>query len=480
MKVVQADGQSIYFQTASLNDPQLSIKTYHDILFISVDDIVDLLKVRSFYSGKVRKVVIYIEERSVKVTAFNPFVVVGDDVFQLSVETIQVGDVIYVPIFEFFDIIRDIIPDNIAIHASKERIDIRPSSYVNVKKIEFEEKANGTLIKIAVSKQFTSNEVRTRDRHGWLYVDIYGGIIDVESIARNIKKGLVASIMPLQLTPEMTQIGFRLRKPIIEKQLFLDDPDYILLSLKTRDDVSVDINNALEQEKKKWLIDRIVIDPGHGGKDPGAIGTRGTYEKNVVLAISRELRRILERESDIDVLMTRDDDTFVELKKRAELANSKEAKLFISIHANSNNNRGLDGVSTYFLGIGNTEEAREVALLENSVIKYENEENYADLSHENFILSSMAQNMYARESQDFAAIVQKEISGHCGLKDRGVRQAGFVVLWNASMPNILIETAFLSNRQDEAKLTTRSFQKKMARAIFNSIMSFKEKYEDGF
>ena len=118
-------------------------------------------------------------------------------------------------------------------------------------------------------------------------------------------------------------------------------------------------------------------------------------------------------------------------------------------------------------------------MLENSVIKYEKNSKYADLSAENFILSAMAQNIYNTESEDLAAIVQDVISDHCNLINRGVRQANFYVLWGASMPNILVETAFISNRDEEKKLSTSSFQKKIAEALYERIMKFKKKYEWG-
>ena len=175
--------------------------------------------------------------------------------------------------------------------------------------------------------------------------------------------------------------------------------------------------------------------------------------------------------------MTREDDTFIELHQRTAFANQNQAKLFISIHANSNPNRRVRGISTYFLVPPNTEEAREVAMRENSVIKYEDGSKYAKLSNENFILSAMAQNVYNTESQDLAAIVQREISRRCRLKNRGIKQAGYYVLWGVAMPNILVETAFISNSYEEKLLRSRSFQKKMAEALFESIIKFKKKYE---
>ena len=225
------------------------------------------------------------------------------------------------------------------------------------------------------------------------------------------------------------------------------------------------------------MIDKIVIDPGHGGRDPGAVGPGGTREEHIVLSIAKYLKQLIEANTSIEVLMTRENDTFVELKRRSEFANQNEAKLFISIHANANNSRYVRGVSTYFLGPGRTDEAREVAMLENSVIKYESGSKYADLSGENYILSAMAQNVYNVESQDLAVMVQQEIIRESGLRDAGVRQGPFQVLVGASMPNIIVETAFISNPREEKLLRDKSFQKKLARGIFRSIKRFKEKYE---
>ena len=266
----------------------------------------------------------------------------------------------------------------------------------------------------------------------------------------------------------------------MEKNFYLQSPRKIIVSVKTKQDVSDEINRVIEQEKLKWHIDKIVIDPGHGGRDPGAIGPRGTYEKNVVLGIAKYLRDYLVNNLGVEVLMTRDSDKFIELKERTAFANRNQAKLFISIHANSNPHKSLRGVSTYFLGPDKSDEAREVAQFENSVIKYENKSNYSDMTNEQFILSAGAQTMYTKESEYLAGIIQETIMENCGLQNRGVRQANFYVLWGASMPNVLIETAFISNKKEEKLLRTKSFQKKLAYSIFVSIKKFKEKYESMF
>ncbi len=467
----------------SSKDPYSSgiIKTieYNNLSYLSLQDFANQLNIRTYFNEQNKKMVLYLDDKIIKVSAFNPFIIIDRQVYQIFAETKFNDGEIYVPLTYFLDIIEKIIPNSIFYNKWNNRLEIKSPIYSlsNIIDIGFEEKVNGTLLRINTSKAFSESELSLRYGHNWIYVDLYGGKVDSASFYSVYNNGLVAEVVPSQVSEELAQIGFRLREEAIEKQLILQNPNEILVSIKTKKDLSKEITKSLEREKTKWLIDRIVIDPGHGGRDPGATGRYGAKEKDVVLAIALYLKELLEDDLGIEVLMTRDDDRFIELNQRTEFANRNQAKLFISIHANSNRNRKINGVSTYFLGPGNTEEAREVAHLENSVIRLENESKYMDLSQEKYILSAMAQNVYNKESQDLADIVQREISQECELRDLGVKQAGFFVLWGASMPNILIETAFISNQNEEKLLRNSSFQKKQALAIYRSIKEFKDRYE---
>lgn len=460
---------------------QSSIVTfqYNNVRYTSIDEFAKILNTHFYHNKQNKKSILYLDDKVVKVTAFNPFIVVDQTVFQMPAECIYVNDQVCVPANYFFEIIERIIPNQFVYNNDKNELVVRLMNSNNISNIDIEEKVNGTLIRILTTQNFTDSDLSLRAGQGWLYLDIYGGKIDSSSLHATFKQGIISRVVASQISAELAQIGFQLRDLIIEKNLILQNPNEILISLKTKKDLSAEISKVLEREKQKWLIDRIVIDPGHGGKDPGAIGRYGTREKDVVLAIAIYLKELLEEELNIQVLMTREDDRFVELRHRTEFANRNQAKLFISIHANANYNRRMRGVSTYFLGPGKNDDAREVANLENSVIRMENESRYADLSHENFILSAMAQNVYVRESQELADMVQHEISRSCGLRDIGVLQAGFYVLWGASMPNILIETGFISNPEEEKLLRSKSFQQKQAKAIFNSIKAFIEKFASG-
>ncbi len=448
-----------------------------NIRFISAKDFANIFNARTYFNDQNKKIVVYLDDKIIKITAFNPFILIDQKVYQLPVQTEFINGEIYIPLDYFIEIINSVAPNRISFNQRNDRLEVSTPKSSNINIISIDEKVNGTLITITTSKDFLESNLSLRAGHNWIYVDIYGGKVDSAALYTEYNNGLIAEVVPSQVSNELSQIGFRLRTEAIEKQLILQNSRQILVSLKTKKDLSKDITKNLENERRRWLIDRIIIDPGHGGKDPGAIGKYGTKEKDVVLEIAFYLKDILEEELGVEVLMTRDDDRFLELSQRTEFANRNQAKLFISIHANSNRNRRIHGVSTYFLGPENTEDARDVANLENSVINLENESRYADLSQERYILSAIAQNIYNKESQDLADLVQREISRECNLRDLGVRQAGFYVLWGASMPNILIETGFISNPDEERLLKNKSFQKKQAQAIFRSIKDFKVRYE---
>lgn len=231
----------------------------------------------------------------------------------------------------------------------------------------------------------------------------------------------------------------------------------------------------------KWKLDVIVIDPGHGGEDPGAISISGYKEKDLTLSIALELRKLInEHLTDVKVVMTREDDRFVELYKRGKIANQANGKLFISIHLNSMPKKphSSNGFETYILRPGRNEDAIRVAEKENSVIKYEKDQSkYKDFDDESIILATIAQSGFQKLSELFAKIIQSEVGKTTPMKNRGVNQAGFYVLVGASMPNVLFEGGFLSNKEDEKFITSKDGQKKIALGLFNAVNRYIAEYE---
>jgi N-acetylmuramoyl-L-alanine amidase len=228
----------------------------------------------------------------------------------------------------------------------------------------------------------------------------------------------------------------------------------------------------------------VVIDPGHGGRDPGAEGTRGTEEKEVALAIGRALARILRDEPNMEVFLTRDADTLIPIWKRGELATQWKGDrpgVFVSIHANALPNSGpTRGFETYFLSEARTEHERRVAALENAAQEYEDE---ADGPAENpdlsFILSELRNLDHQHWSALFAELVQERLEQVHPGPNRGVKQGPLAVITNALMPAVLVEVGFLTNSDEERLLTQNTFQENTATAIASAVLEFFRRYPTG-
>jgi N-acetylmuramoyl-L-alanine amidase len=230
---------------------------------------------------------------------------------------------------------------------------------------------------------------------------------------------------------------------------------------------------------ERWRLDTIVIDAGHGGRDPGAVAN-GVREKDVTLAVAKELGRLVTENLGIDVVYTRTDDRFIELRERGRIANEKGGKLFVSIHANSAPNRSAAGTETFILGPARTEAARWVMEKENQVVMLESDPgHYQRMNEEALIRQTLAQSAFIRKSEQLADEIEQHFSGSLGRTSRGVKQAGFYVLWNASMPAVLIELGFLTNLHEARFLASEEGQRYLARAIFDAVSAYKHEYERG-
>lgn len=236
------------------------------------------------------------------------------------------------------------------------------------------------------------------------------------------------------------------------------------------------------QENRPYRVTTVVIDPGHGGRDPGALGKR-CKEKDIALAISLKLGKYIEQNfNDVKVIYTRDRDVFVELDKRAEIANGNNADLFISIHANGLSNSRVYGAETFVMGLHTNERNLEIAMKENAVITLEEDytnryQGYDPHSAESFIIFNLMQNKHLEQSLHFASYVQNQFSERARRYDRGVKQAGFIVLWMTTMPSALIEVGFVSNPQEEAYLMSEQGQDYLASAIFRAFRDYKHSIE---
>lgn len=227
----------------------------------------------------------------------------------------------------------------------------------------------------------------------------------------------------------------------------------------------------------------VVIDAGHGGHDPGAVG-RISKEKNINLTVALKFGDMIKKEcDDVRVVYTRSKDVFIPLDRRAQIANDAKADLFISIHTNAlANNRTAQGASTWTLGLAKSDANLEVAKRENSVILYESDykTRYAGFnpnSSESYIIFEFMQDKYMEQSVHLASLVQKQFRHHCNRGDRGVHQAGFLVLKASAMPSILVELGFISTPEEERYLNSENGTTTLARGIYRAFLSYKREQE---
>jgi N-acetylmuramoyl-L-alanine amidase len=355
-----------------------------------------------------------------------------------------------------------------------------PSQSVHtIKSVACEKKQNCVLIAFDLSD---SVPLEYAYRFPLITFTFSGATVDTGQIRSAQSVGLVDSFSAEQLK-ESARVSFRVSREIEEPLIaYRKDHHTVLISLQSKGAES----GTEGSDMMGSGIQTIVIDAGHGGMDPGAIGPTGKMEKDLVLGITLALRDLLKKEKGIKVFLTREKDEFVPLSERTKMANKRHADLFISIHANAipgsqKKKETTRGYKAYFLSQAKNEEDKVAAMRENAVIKLEDRpQHYGALKN---VLIDLEGNEYLLESQDlcilldqqFGALLRKKICR----QQQGVGQANFWVLNGAYMPSILIETGYISCPPEEKLLSDPSFQKQIAAAIFEAVKTFKKKYETG-
>ena len=342
------------------------ISTIQNRQLFSINDFIKITNSKNFINDKTEKIIFYIDDKKIKITNQIAFVMIEDNLFQLSSKTVKQNNDYYVPTESFLSIINS--------------------------------------LSTSISISLNTNQ------------------INLERIIEAPKKT-----------------------------------------------VKVD----LKSEKEKWEFKTIVIDAGHGGKDPGAVGYRGTKEKDIALDVAKRLEKKISKNMDVKVVMTRDEDVFLRLSERTKIANENNGSLFISIHTNAAEDRRASGFETFLIGLNKNEYAAKVAARENAVLELEGKTGQ-ELTGEDLIQATIAQAAFASSSETFADMVQKEIKKRVQSRDRGVKQAGFVVLARASMPNVLVELGFISNPAEEKKLRSPQYRDQLATAIYRAVQQYEK------
>ena len=440
-------------------------------LYISAKDLSQSLSSKLYENAERKKLVLYITGKKVKISGNTSFIMIDDQPYQMSQFTRVEPHDLYVPAEDFLNILKSTVLPGINFDRKKEFLDIDVIRF-NITGISIDVKSNGTIIRLNTRKPFSERNISSFiNRHGWYYLTVVGAMVDTTSINNGLARGVIRRIESDQIG-ETAQVAFKLGSKVISHEWYQSlDPNEIVITLRTP---LGKIEERIENVKEKQRLDTVVLDAGHGGKDPGSRGKYGTKEKDVVLDITKRIGRLLEKNTRIKVIYTRDEDVFVPLIKRTKIANDADGKVFVSIHANSNNNRKVQGYETYLYSLAKSDDAIEVASRENSVIQFEEKAGqYKDLSGEKLILATMAQSMFLKESEDLAAIIQMELDKKLTTPNRGVKQAGFYVLYGASMPNVLVEIGFISNPAEEKKMKQGEYRQMIAEAIYEGIKHFK-------
>ena len=443
-------------------------------IYISTKDLAQSFTSKLYENSERKKLVIYISGSKIKISGNSSYVIIDDKPYQMPMTAIIESDDIYIPAEYFFEILKKSILPGIDFDSKKELLEIDVVRF-NITDINIDVKSNGTIIRLPTKKTFFEGNISSFiNKHGWYYLTIAGGVIDTVNINSAMPHGVVRQIESDQIG-KTAQLAFKLGTNVISHDLSQSrDPNEIIITLRTP---LAKIDDHIKNVKARWLLDTVVLDAGHGGKDPGAIGKYGTKEKDVALDITKRAGSLLEK-SGIKVVYTRDEDVFVPLLERTRIANNSNGKLFVSIHTNANKNRKVQGFETFLLRPGKSEDAIEVASRENSVISLEEfTDQYEDLTGEALIMATMAQSMFMKESEDLASIIQMELDKKLETPNRGVKQAGFYVLIGASMPNALVEVGFISNPAEEKQLRKKLHKQQIAEAIYQAIKYFKQSRE---
>ncbi|MFA5338566.1 MAG: N-acetylmuramoyl-L-alanine amidase [Candidatus Omnitrophota bacterium] len=232
---------------------------------------------------------------------------------------------------------------------------------------------------------------------------------------------------------------------------------------------------------QKYLVRKVVIDAGHGGNDPGAVGRTGLKEKDLVLDVARRVKEQL-NENGVDVVMTRDRDRFIPLEKRSQIANENNVDFFVSIHANSARLKGAKGFEVYYLSTAVDDNARAVEAAENSFLKFDDSSFQRRNTDLEATLWDLVYTENREESIELARNISKSVDASTSLYCRGVKSARFYVLKGAQMPAVLVEIGFISNPAEEKDLKSASCREDVASAIAKGILNYKKIYEstDGF
>ncbi len=451
-------------------DSTFVLNSYDDgeNIYIGVRDFTKLMGGKLFYDSLRDIYVIKDKSRTVKILPESPYFTLNGHIKKFSADALRDIDGCLIPMVSNLSLVSSLVNKRLVYNKSNNSIDIYSNLY-DIMDFKVRRTKDRTLVAFTLSRPV---KYKYKKRGNKIRVYFYSNLIDGDKFNQKFYKSLVKSVS-LGKWKHGRYVVLTLKNGV-----FLDDVNYSKASGVLQFVLGITRKKDYGPVGKGKFV--IVIDPGHGGKDSGAIGPDGIMEKTITLRIAKKLRDYLAKDKAFKIYLTRYDDRFVSLRERTKFALKKKANLFISIHCNASLNRRskyAKGFETYFLSLARTGWERAVAARENASILYESEKEKKNYNTVDYILSDMAQNQSLIESSKLAESIQNKLAMETNLKDRGVHQAGFYVLRFNYMPAVLVETAFISNEKEEQLLNEDWFEAKLAKAIGDGIKGFVKNYE---
>lgn len=451
-----------------------------DEVYLPSAVVADLFGARRAWQDVVQRLTLDLAAGPVQITAGSRLVMVGQQERLLPVPALAAEGEVWLPMILVTEVLAPRAKVAVTWDAAALRLTLGTLD-ANVVGLDVDPQDGVTTVAVVCKEPLTFRA--SHPEPGSVEIKIYDGRIDPAVVALTTPRGLVRAVRSRQeqgyaiVTVQLDEFASETRTESQDggRRIVLTARDGQLGALpepEPRGPANVAVEPGRGDVSSSLRIETVVIDAGHGGDDAGVVGPSGSREKDVNLAVARELARYLDR-AGLDVVLTRDDDRFLKLPERAEIANRRGGDLFVSVHCNGWFDRDAAGLETYFLSPAKTDWSK-------SVEQAENQSGPAD--DVDFIVWELVQNRFISGSSELAEVVQHEACASLGLPDRGVKQAGFRVLVGAYMPAILVEIGFLSNPTEETLLLSREYQQQVARAVGDAILSYRARQgrgEDG-
>ncbi|HER24219.1 MAG TPA: AMIN domain-containing protein [Candidatus Atribacteria bacterium] len=451
----------------------------NDRLLVSARNVVEALGGRITWFPVLKLMTINIDNHIARLVIDDPFLEIDEKAMPLEMPARIIDNRVMIPLEAIKLIVKvDIKWDNQAKILFINTI--RPYLLV-VRSYSHPDKTR-VVVDLSEKTEFKADKLINPDR---IFIDIMGSDVKLENTSKQIKidDGVIKTVRTTQFNQEVTRVVFDLYREAKYEIFSLSEPDRVVIDIfkpSGGDVIPQELPVKPEEKPVPGLVITgkrvVIIDPGHGGKDPGAIGPTGLRESEVTLGIALYLEKLL-KNAGIPTYLTRNKDEFVYLEDRTNFANQKGGFVFISLHANSvlNHRPSAQGIETFLLSskyIGAS--ARDVADRENRASRTHPEVD-TDLA---LIIADLEESANIKYSFDLAEIIQKKLVEYLKLEDRGIKQAPFIVLKGANMAAVIVEVAFISNPQEEGLLKTTKFRENAAQALFESIKNYVENAPD--